>query len=43
MLGGWAIAVVARPLTALAGRGVDLVLRDGWVLRHDDLTRLGFE
>jgi hypothetical protein len=42
MLAGLALARLARPLAALASAPRDdLVIRDGWILRPDDLARLG--
>ena len=42
VLAGLALARLARPLAALASAPRDdLVIRDGWILRPDDLARLG--
>lgn len=42
LLGGLAVAGPLTPETAESGaRRNDLVIRDGWILRRDDLTRFG--
>jgi hypothetical protein len=44
MLGGLALASLATPAAARASDSPDnLVIRGGWILRPDDLVRLGLE
>ena len=44
MLGGLALVRVATAAAALASDSPDkLVIREGWILRPDDLVRLGLE
>jgi hypothetical protein len=44
MLGGLVLVMVAIPAAALASDPPDkLVIREGWILRPDDLKRLRLE
>lgn len=44
MLGGLALVRIAIPAAALASDSPDkLVIREGWILRADDLVRLRLE
>jgi len=44
VLGGLALAGLAAPAAAPAkAPAADLIVRDGWILRSDDVARLGLE
>ena len=43
LLGGLAAVTVAGGMTAYATGHGGVVVRDGWILRADDLARLGLE